>query len=128
MGGSILRTSGSVVLLLFYAWAMFPSPPDSTELADDVRELAEQSRALFQAGRYEEALAPALTLHGAHPANLVYLRDLAMIYKALGRSRDEADAWERFVAASPTPQEACPHLGDAYSTLGLVARVMRAST
>ena len=67
-----------------------------------------------------------MTLHDAHPANLVYLEQLATIYGGLGRPREEAEAWESFVASSPTPQEACPDIGDAYFRLGLVDASMDA--
>src|ERR1700694_1035448 len=120
MRASILRTVGSLALLLFYAWAIFMPRTEASASADDLRALAERSRTLLQAGRYADALAPALMLRDAHPANLVYLKQLATIYGQLGRSREEAEAWESFVASSTSPEEACQHIADAYVRQGLV--------
>ena len=39
---------------------------------------------------------------------------------------DEAAAWERFIDVSPTPIEACPHLGNAYARAGEAARSLEA--
>ena len=80
MPDSILKTVGSLALLLFYGWAIFTPRGDAGASADDLRALAEQSRTLYHAGRYADALAPTLALHDAHPANLVYLKQLATIY------------------------------------------------
>ena len=116
----MLRTIGSLALLVFYAWAIFMPRADASGSADELRALAERSRTLLQAGRHADALAPALTLREAHPANLVYLKQLATIYGQLGRSREEAEAWESFVASAPSPEEACPYIADAYVRQGLV--------
>jgi hypothetical protein len=90
MRRSILRTVGSLALLLFYAWAIFTPRGDASASSADLRALAEQSRTLYRAGRYAEALAPTAALRDAHPANLVYLKQMARIYGQLGSSREAA--------------------------------------
>jgi tetratricopeptide (TPR) repeat protein len=127
MRTAILRSAGSLVLLVFYGWAIFARPTDAGASPEDLQALAEYSRTSFEAGRYADALPPTLTLHDARPANLLYLKRLAGIYGKLERAGDEAAAWERFLASSPTPQEACPHLGDAYFRMGLIERSVDAS-
>jgi tetratricopeptide (TPR) repeat protein len=120
MRDPLLRLVGALLVLSFYAWAAFAPRRDSGPSPEELRLLAEESRTLYYAGRHADALAPTLTLHAAYPANLVYLKQLATIYGELGRSEPEAAAWESFVASSPTPQEACPQIGNAYYRLQLV--------
>ena len=57
---------------------------------------------------------PTIELTRALPNQQVYAERLALIYQHLGRPAEEAAAWERVAAASPTPIDACPALPDAY--------------
>jgi tetratricopeptide (TPR) repeat protein len=127
MRTSILRTAGSLILLLLYGWAVFAPAMEAEAPVQDLRVIAEASRTSFEAGRYADALPPTLTLHNARPANLIYLERLARIYGKLGRDGDEAETWERFLTSSPTPQDACPHVGNAYFRMGLLERSVEAS-
>ena len=68
----------------------------------------------YQAERYSDALAPTEALVARYPTQHVYLRRLATIYQHLGRRRDEAAAWHRFIDVSPTPWEACPAVATAH--------------
>ncbi len=115
------------VLGIFY-WGLFISPPvllpgssdaqpDSAE--SDSRRLAAQSKRLLRDDRYEEALAPTLKLHEKYPGNHIYIWDLATIYNHLGRPADEARSWEAYLAAAPTPIQACPALPRAYEKQNL---------
>jgi tetratricopeptide (TPR) repeat protein len=128
MRTSILRAAGSLLLLILYGWAVFTPRVEAGPPVEDLRGIADASRTSFQAGRYDAALGPTLVLHEAHPANLVYLERLAGIYGKLGRDKDEAAAWERWLASSPTPQDACPHIGNAYFRQGLIAQSVDAFT
>lgn len=126
MRGSLLRTAGALAVLSFYGWAAFAARRDTGPSPDELRRLADESRTLFLAGRFADALPPTLTVHGAYPANLVYLKQLATIYGELDRPEQAAAAWEGFVASSPTPQEACPPIGNAYFRLGLMEKSVEA--
>ncbi len=73
-----------------------------------------ESRAAFDDGRYGEALPPTLERTRAVPSQHVYWERLALVYQHLGQAADEAAAWERMVAVSPNPVDACPALPEAY--------------
>jgi tetratricopeptide (TPR) repeat protein len=51
---------------------------------------------------------------------------LATIYGHLNRPAEEAAAWERFVASSPNPNEACPGIGNAYRRAGHIDKAIDA--
>ena len=76
------------------------------------------SRDEFAAGRWAEALAPTRALVERFPTQQVYSDRLARIYFHLGKPADEAAAWEQFVKSSPTPEDACPALAQAYLRAG----------
>ncbi|MQA28854.1 MAG: tetratricopeptide repeat protein [Luteitalea sp.] len=105
-----------MLVLLLYASVLRPG--GGTDRADTSGVAAERwlvaSREAFDAARYEDALQPTIELTRAFPNQQVYAEWLASIYQHLSRPADEAAAWERVVAISPTPVDACPALPDAY--------------
>ena len=113
---AVLRVAASLVVLAIYYWvlvaprAMPAAPAKNLNAADHVREV----NALIGAGRYDRALEPTLALTRSFPTSQIYLGQLASIYHHLDRPKEEAEAWERFLAVAPTPVEACPQIGDAY--------------
>ena len=123
------RLPGGLLILMLYAWVLGSSartePADSGDMAAE-RWLA-SSRDAFESARYEDALQPMIELTRVFPNQQVYAERLAVIYQHLGRPADEAVAWERVVAVSPTPVDACPALPDAYVRAeGLSARALDA--
>ena len=86
--------------------------------AEEVRELVSRSGALLLAEKAEEAYPPTRRLVEEFPDNPVYLRRLAELEGRLGRPAAEAALWERFLAVSPTPEEAFPALPIAYRRAG----------
>jgi tetratricopeptide (TPR) repeat protein len=119
--GAVLSTAtvrllGGLVVLVAYLIVLRPG--SAAEGADQSRVSAARwlaaSRDAFEAKRYQEALEPTLALTRALPNQQVYIERLALIYQHLGKAAEEAAAWERMVAISPTPWDACPALPDAY--------------
>jgi tetratricopeptide (TPR) repeat protein len=108
-----------MVVLVLYVVVL---RPNDAEEADPSGASAERwlaaSRDAFEGGRYGDALEPTLALTRALPNQQVYAERLARIYQHLNRPADEAAAWERVVAVSPTPVDACPALPDAYVRAG----------
>lgn len=115
-----------LVLLGVVYWAVIAhraffraaGPQRITLTPDQARQFEEQSRAFLRQDRYAEALQPTETLSQAYPDNHIYLGRLANIYNHLGRYRDEAAMWERYMNDAPTPLEACPRIGQAYWSQG----------
>jgi tetratricopeptide (TPR) repeat protein len=111
-----IRIAGGVIVLVIYGAVLRPASPH--EVVDPAVASAQRwqaaSREAYDAGRYADALAPTLELTKALPNQHVYQQRLAVIYQHLGRAVDEAAAWERMVAVSPTPIDACPAMADAY--------------
>ena len=78
------------------------------------QRLTNESKSLIGQGKYQDALAPTLTLYKAYPENHIYIGHLAEIYDHLGRFDEEAKYWEKYLDHAPTPVEACPQVGQAY--------------
>ena len=81
---------------------------------EESRELLAESRKLMTAGKDEQALQPLLKLHAVYPENYLYVRSLAEINHRLGRYKEEAEYWEKFLLHAPLPTEGCPDIGLAY--------------
>ncbi len=112
-----LLAAGS--LLALFSWVLFPSADVAALAADaEAEALMVASREAFGTGRWEDALAPTRALVKRFPAQQIYSDRLARIYNGLGRSADEAAAWEQFIRTSPTPVDACPAIGQAYLRAG----------
>ena len=95
----------------------------AAERTDDARAIRE-----LDAEQWEDALAHTLALvqrFGERPA---YLARLATLYNRLHRPVDEVAQWERFMAVSPRPAQACPALGKAYRGLGQYEEAISAFT
>jgi tetratricopeptide (TPR) repeat protein len=118
-----LRLLGGLLVLIMYASVLSSSggsePADSGGVsAVSAERWLAASRDAFEAARYADALPPTLELTRAFPNQQVYAERLALTYQHLGRAAEEAAAWERVVAVSPTPVDACPALPDAYVRAG----------
>lgn len=126
------RVIGSLVaLLIFYvALAVAPrlasAPASGGAPGAPSAELVQQANQLMAQGRWPEALVPVSALVAAVPTNHISAEHLATIYSHLGQPKDEAEAWEKFVLTSPSPQEACPHLGAAYRQAGDLVKAIDA--
>lgn len=81
---------------------------------EESRALLAKSKKLLRAGKDTEALVPALKLSSVYPENYIYNRTLAEIYHRLGKFKEEADYWERFLKNAPLPDEACPQVAQSY--------------
>jgi tetratricopeptide (TPR) repeat protein len=114
---------GRVVLLLtalgVYVWGLFirPAIPLHVEKLDRERQLARKTDQLMATHRYAEALSPLEQLHRKLPRNLVYIEQLARVYRKLDRPVQEAAMLERFIELSPKPADACPRIGLVYKKL-----------
>jgi tetratricopeptide (TPR) repeat protein len=113
------------VLFLFVDLLMNPNIPRLGSTTESVtepgrlsanvsRDLLERTRRLVGEGKDVQALEPALQLYKAWPENYLYIRTLAEIYHRLGRRKEEAEYWERFMQYAPLPLEGCPDIGQAY--------------
>jgi tetratricopeptide (TPR) repeat protein len=65
-------------------------------------------------GRFAEALPLAIELDRTYPRQPQIAFWLARVHHGLNDAAREAAAWERYVATSPAPAEACPALPEAY--------------
>jgi len=130
---SVVKRVGlpSLALPVFY-WALFVPPGSGSGVGtpgpklEQLRLLRTDSESLIHAGKFEQALEPALQLTAAEPGNHSYLRNLAQIYNGLGRFADEARTWELFEESAPVPIEACPQIGIAYLKQARVEEALRA--
>jgi tetratricopeptide (TPR) repeat protein len=113
------RAAGAAALLAAYFWVVFAHPlgrpmDSGARIEADI----ESSRTLFAAGRFDQALAPTERLAHTLSSQAVYHSRLARVYHELNRPADEAQSWERVIATSPTPIDACPMVARAYDRAG----------
>jgi tetratricopeptide (TPR) repeat protein len=114
------RVAGAAVILAAYYWLLILHPFAQTaeasdlQLQNDIRD----SRALFDARKFSEALPPTERLAAQLSTQSIYHDRLAQIFHELKRPADEAKAWERVMATSPTPVDACPMVAQAYQQAG----------
>jgi tetratricopeptide (TPR) repeat protein len=122
------RAASAATVLAAYYWvlALQPFAPQANgadaALDRDIRD----SRALFDAKRFDEALPPTQRLATQLPTHAIYHERHALILRELSRPADEAQAWERMMAASPTPVDACPMIAEAYEKAGDPAKARSA--
>jgi tetratricopeptide (TPR) repeat protein len=123
----LARLAQAVAVLGLFAWVLIPSstPPPDPE-AEQAEAWMMASRDAFAAGRWDEALGPTQSLVERFPTQQVYADRLARIHFNLDRPSDEAAAWERYVLHSPTPEDACPAIGNAYLRAGERVRALNA--
>jgi tetratricopeptide (TPR) repeat protein len=118
MDSPAVRLSASLGMLVLLYWTTFTPKASVTRaeemVSDNIETLVAASSEHYHAERYRDALAPTEALVARYPTQHVYLRRLATIYQHLGRPRDEATAWHRFIDVSPTPWEACPAIANAH--------------
>jgi len=113
-----------LILYMFY-WVFALNPyvddggDDASQSAARSQVLLARSKALLREGKLQEALTPTLELHKMYPENHIYVGQLAHIYMSLGRYREEAAMWEKFLQTAPLPWEGCPAIGLAYRHQGL---------
>jgi tetratricopeptide (TPR) repeat protein len=128
----------ALVLALFY-WSLFRSSVTSTLgdsssslsqvpilSAEESRRLLDLSASLKRQGQWQQALEPSLKLYQAYPENHTYIQQLAVLYGQLGRPREEAQYWEKFMEHAPLPIEGCPQIGQAYQKQGLTGEAIKA--
>jgi tetratricopeptide (TPR) repeat protein len=122
------RVAAAAGVLGLYYWLLFASPfatsPAAVDAAID-RDIA-ASRALFEAGRFADALPPSERLTNELPSQVIFHERLARIYHALNRFGDEAGEWQQVMALSPTPVDACPMVAEAHARAGDSARELAA--
>jgi tetratricopeptide (TPR) repeat protein len=81
---------------------------------------------LIVAKEYAAALPLALELRRSFPNEPQLMYWTAVIQQGLNDWSAEAEAWEEYVRASATPEEACPALPEAYSHLGAGSQALTA--
>lgn len=123
------RLAAAALLLAVYRWALAPAA-DAVDTGVDpaVEALMVASRDAFAGRRWADAVEPTRTLVQRFPSQQVYSDRLARTYAALDRPTEEAAAWEQFVRTSPTPEDACPAMGEAYWRAGERERALDAFT
>ena len=94
----------------------------------DQRVRDTESLRAIDAEQWDDALAATLDLVERYGARPDYLARLAGIYNGMHRATDETAAWERFMAVSAHPDQACPMVGRAYRGLGQYAQAIEAFT
>lgn len=111
----------ALLIVLLGAYGVFLerrlSPAGAIGL-DALSPRARQVEQAIAAERFADALPIALELEAFYPREPLAAYWLALTYQGLGRSADEAAAWERFIALGAAPEEACPGLADAYARNG----------
>ncbi len=115
MHSAAARLAGAAVVLAVYYWTLFVSaspPQDAVEA--QLQQDIQSSLALFNAGRFADALAPTERLVTHAPEQQLYHERLALIFQQLERPSDEVREWEAMMATSPTPIDACPMVAEAY--------------
>jgi tetratricopeptide (TPR) repeat protein len=111
--------TGALWAALLLAYVALAQGPSWTE-GDHLDPLAPAPREVEHAvavGRFDDALLLALDLQRTYPDEPLVAQWLGHIYRGLGRRGEEASAWERYVAQSSEPAEACPAIAHAYEAL-----------
>ena len=122
------RAAGAAMVLAAYYWLLVTHPfarsndPAELQLQNDIHS----SRELFEARRFADALPPTERLANQLSTEAIYQDRLARILHELHRPDAEAQAWERVMAASPTPVDACPMIAEAYQEAGVTDRAIAA--
>jgi tetratricopeptide (TPR) repeat protein len=132
-----IRFAFPVLILYAFWWILVANPWVDDTAGDDTtspnalstaatRELLEESRALIQSNRLEEALVPLKKLHAAYPEDQIYSQQMAETYERLSMFREAAESWENYLEYSPTPIEACPQIAFAYQKQGKRREALKA--
>lgn len=127
MNHPLLRLTAALILAASYYHGLF-GPDDAVALgAPDQRVVRdiEESQVAFAEGRYADALLPTERVTRKVPQAL-YFNRLARIHRHLNHPREEAQAWEGVFRLSPTPEDACPDLAQAYDRIPDAEAALRA--
>lgn len=108
----------AALVLAIFVWTLTPRAVPAKAGDDDVEKLLTLSRDAFDKRNWDAALQPTTMLVEKFPNQQVFAERLAKIYAGLDKAGDEASAWERFLRVSPTPQDACPAVAEAYWRAG----------
>jgi tetratricopeptide (TPR) repeat protein len=108
----------AALTLVIFTWTLTPRALPVKSGDDDVEKLLTLSRQAFDKHNWDAALGPTNALVERFPNQQVFAERLARIYAALDKAADEAAAWERFLRVSPTPEDACPTVAEAYWRAG----------
>ena len=103
-----------------------PATDAPTSSMAEEHALAVKSDELYKAHEYEKARPMLEKLHSEFPDNHIYLSRLATIYEAAGQTEKEIAALEKFMQVAPSPEDACPEIGDAYRRIGKGADAIHA--
>jgi tetratricopeptide (TPR) repeat protein len=119
MRSPVIRFVSAALLLALYARGVVAdSGPAVAASADaDLLRDIDDSQIAFSAGRYAEALEPTRRLTIRMPTQAMYFDRLARIHRELGHAREEAQALEGVYRTSPTPEDACPAIAQAYDRM-----------
>lgn len=117
----------AVLCLAVFGWTLTPRAAPATKAEDEAEQLLVISRTAFDARNWDAALAPTTALVERFPNQQVFAERQARIFAALNRPADEAAAWERFMRVSPTPEDACPQVAEAYMRAGDAATSLATS-
>lgn len=117
----------AALVLALFGWTLAPRALPVKGGNAEAEKLLAVSRQAFDKGNWEAALAPTTALVDQFPNQQVFAERLARIYAGLGRAADEAAAWERFLRVSPTPEDACPAVAEAYWRAGEKEKSLDAS-
>ena len=121
-------------LLLLFLLAVYLAPTVRSMAGDFFRRdkfdpFLPTVRALEQRiaeGRFADALPLVIELDRAYPRQAPIALLLARVHHGLNDAAREAAAWERYLATSPAPAEACPALPEAYASAKQPAESLRA--
>jgi tetratricopeptide (TPR) repeat protein len=116
MQSPAIRFVSAALLLAFYARGVVVNSSPAVAASADAELLRDidDSQVAFSAGKYAEALEPTRRLTIRMPTQAMYFNRLARIHGELGHAREEAQALESVYRTSPTPEDACPTIGQAY--------------
>jgi len=117
----VKRTLLLLALLLAYAWTGlqgFVLGALHRNRFDPLLPLARRLEQRVEERRFADALPIALELEKTYPEEPLIAYWIGRIRNGLGDRAAEAAAWQRYVAMSPTPEEACPAWPEALAAIG----------
>ena len=123
------RTLLLVVLLMLYLVSVLRPAIEDRMRRGEFDPFLPAARALehrLAEARFAEALPLARELDRTYPREAQVTFWLARVHHGLDDAASEATAWERYVALSPAPEEACPALPEAYAHAGRPAESLHA--
>jgi tetratricopeptide (TPR) repeat protein len=125
----VKRTLLLLALLLAYAWTALQGLVLGAlhrNRFDPFLPLGRRLEQRVEEGRFADALPIALELEKTYPEEPLIAYWIGRIRNGLGDRAAEAAAWERYVAISSTPEEACPAWPEAIAATGHAAAALDA--